>query len=160
MNSNLSIGSFQSGFPSTISAYTINDGCNPVSAQLQLNLDPLISFNSASPPPDSIAGHSLFWDVDSFYNSSTLLNPSINVTTSANAMIGDTVCIEVIIKPESGDLDSTNNIKMYCYPVVNAYDPNDKQVYPIGMCEENYVLTNQRLTYTLRFQNTGNANAD
>lgn len=37
-----------------------------------------------------------------------------------------------------------------------AYDPNDKSVHPPGVQDENYTLINERLHYTIRFQNTGN----
>lgn len=38
-----------------------------------------------------------------------------------------------------------------------AYDPNDKQVHPAGVQDENYTLFEEEtLQYTIRFQNTGN----
>jgi uncharacterized repeat protein (TIGR01451 family) len=37
-----------------------------------------------------------------------------------------------------------------------AFDPNDKQVNPIGIGEDNYTLLTDELTYIIRFQNTGN----
>jgi len=40
-----------------------------------------------------------------------------------------------------------------------SYDPNDKQVNPIGVFDENYTLFDETLSYTIRFQNTGNAEA-
>ncbi len=40
-----------------------------------------------------------------------------------------------------------------------AYDPNDKQVSPAGMTSQGYVENATTLTYTVRFQNTGNAAA-
>lgn len=43
--------------------------------------------------------------------------------------------------------------------VLCSYDPNDKKVSPAGVKEENYTLADQALTYTVRFQNTGNAEA-
>jgi uncharacterized repeat protein (TIGR01451 family) len=42
---------------------------------------------------------------------------------------------------------------------VGAFDPNDKQVYPQGTGEEGYILADQDLLYTIRFQNTGTAPA-
>lgn len=40
-----------------------------------------------------------------------------------------------------------------------AYDPNDKQVFPIGYSEEHYIANDTTLEYLIRFQNTGNAPA-
>jgi uncharacterized repeat protein (TIGR01451 family) len=40
-----------------------------------------------------------------------------------------------------------------------AYDPNDKQVFPVGYSDEHYIATDTTLEYLIRFQNTGNAPA-
>ena len=40
-----------------------------------------------------------------------------------------------------------------------SYDPNDKIVSPPGVKGENYTLKGEKLIYTVRFQNTGNAPA-
>ena len=37
-----------------------------------------------------------------------------------------------------------------------SYDPNDKQVNPLGAYDEAFLLRDELLTYTIRFQNTGN----
>jgi uncharacterized repeat protein (TIGR01451 family) len=47
----------------------------------------------------------------------------------------------------------------YCQPVVNSYDPNDKHVLPEGIGPQGNIAPGQRLTYAIRFQNTGNATA-
>ncbi len=43
--------------------------------------------------------------------------------------------------------------------VLCAFDPNDKNVMPPGEREEHFTLHDKKLTYTIRFQNTGNAAA-
>nr|MBP6412805.1 T9SS type A sorting domain-containing protein [Bacteroidia bacterium] len=48
-----------------------------------------------------------------------------------------------------------NNNLTYCFAIVNSYDPNDKMVFPFGPIDS----TQYWLTYTIRFQNTGNAPA-
>jgi len=40
-----------------------------------------------------------------------------------------------------------------------SYDPNDKLINPIGVGESNIIDPNTELVYTIRFQNTGNAEA-
>ena len=37
-----------------------------------------------------------------------------------------------------------------------SYDPNDKQISPVGRSEEAYIIRDEPVVYTLRFQNTGN----
>ncbi|MEL7220993.1 MAG: T9SS type A sorting domain-containing protein, partial [Bacteroidota bacterium] len=46
-----------------------------------------------------------------------------------------------------------------CQIVTGSYDPNDKQAEPKGYGEEHYILPEQQLEYTIRFQNTGNDTA-
>jgi hypothetical protein len=40
-----------------------------------------------------------------------------------------------------------------------SYDPNDKKVFPDRQGEENYILKDEDLQYTIRFQNVGNDTA-
>jgi len=55
----------------------------------------------------------------------------------------------------NGELTSKHS---YYNPIVEcAYDPNDKLVNPVY--PENYALIGEDLVYTIRFQNTGNAEA-
>ncbi|MCB0548990.1 MAG: DUF11 domain-containing protein [Phaeodactylibacter sp.] len=42
-----------------------------------------------------------------------------------------------------------------CRENVGSYDPNDKQVFPRGYGEENFVRPGTELEYLIRFQNTG-----
>ena len=43
-----------------------------------------------------------------------------------------------------------------CQPILDSYDPNDKQVLPVGFTAAHYTPTNTPLKYQVRFQNTGN----
>lgn len=158
LNSNIITTPFQSGFNANILLDTYNSGCNPTSGKVKIILDSLLQYNSAVPPPNLISGDTLIWNFSNLYYSGIHLQPSINVGVSINASIGDNACIQIITEPIIGDNDTSNNNKQYCFPIVNAYDPNDKQVYPQGICSENYT-TKESLTYTIRFQNTGNADA-
>jgi uncharacterized repeat protein (TIGR01451 family) len=46
-------------------------------------------------------------------------------------------------------------ISVFCLEVTFAYDPNDKQGFPLGYGDENYIKPNQDIDYMIRFQNTG-----
>lgn len=58
----------------------------------------------------------------------------------------------------SGDADCTpqNNSLEQSYLVYGAIDPNDILVSPKGYGEEGYILPDQILNYTIRFENIGN----
>lgn len=147
---------FRPGFDTDIKVHGLNNGCDPQSGQLRLVLDTFLVFNSAAPLPSSVSGDTLKWDFTdlTFYQNEVL--PIVNVTTSVQSQIGDTIKLSASILPLSLDVDSSNNIKYYEYPVINGYDPNDKSVYPVGECAPRYVHKSRSLTYTIRFQNTGN----
>lgn len=159
LNCNLVSQNFRSGFNTTIWLDAFNEGCVPTSGNLILILDSLVNYNSASPVPDYINGDTVIWNFTDLIYDSLHITPDIHINVPASVNTGDTLCFNVIISPLSGDADTTNNNKTYCFVVVNSFDPNDKTVYPQGECDQNYVLKNEPLTYTVRFQNTGNADA-
>jgi uncharacterized repeat protein (TIGR01451 family) len=75
--------------------------------------------------------------------------------TNTTAQAGDVICVNATVTPISGDNNPTNNTYTFCYNVVNSYDPNIKETYP----ENVQPGFNDWLTYTIHFQNTGNAPA-
>jgi len=60
---------------------------------------------------------------------------------------------------DSSGIDMLMDSFEYKPLVLCSFDPNDKQVMPAGEQEAHYTLHDQKLTYTIRFQNTGNAEA-
>jgi uncharacterized repeat protein (TIGR01451 family) len=75
--------------------------------------------------------------------------------TDTTAQANDQICVHVEITPAPLDADTTNNVYDFCYNVVNSYDPNMKEVYPINVLPG----YDDWFTYTIHFQNTGNAPA-
>ncbi len=159
MNVNMIATSFRTGFSASIWLDAFNNGCLPTSGQVILVLDTQLTYDSSSVVPNLINGDTLIWNYNTMTNDSSSFNPQIFFTTSIFAMIGDSICFDLTITPSIGDVDTSNNNKQYCFEVINGYDPNDKQVYPVGYCSDNLISIDQKLTYTIRFQNTGNADA-
>ena len=79
----------------------------------------------------------------------------IQVQTDTLAQLGQQVCFDVSVTPTIGDNHPANNTLTHCFTVVNSYDPNLKSVYPINTIADK----DGKLTYTIQFQNTGNAPA-
>ena len=46
-------------------------------------------------------------------------------------------------------------IETFCMTVTGSYDPNDKQVSPVGITSNKYITSEDELEYLIRFQNTG-----
>jgi hypothetical protein len=105
--------------------------------------------------PSNVSGNVVTWNVADFGTTNALADFNIVVRTDTFAQIGQQVCFTVKVTPTVGDNDSSNNTLTYCFPIVNSYDPNDKTAYPSGDID----TAQEWLTYRVRFQNTGNAEA-
>ncbi len=156
----LSCSPLRPTLPSFIQILATNSECVPVSGQVTVTLDNLTTYtNLYSNYPHTVVGNIVTFDFDNLAESLPSFYPYFSVLVDSSANIGDSICFEVKIAPTNGDIASTV-IKNYCFPVVNSYDPNDKQVYPQGICDDKFTQRSDLpLTYTIRFQNTGNAPA-
>ena len=103
----------------------------------------------------AISGSTYTYTIADFANVNLFSDFAVNFETDTTAQAGDSICISVVVTPTAGDADNSNNTYTFCYEVFNSYDPNDKQVFPTKV-EPGY---DDWLTYTIRFQNTGNAPA-
>ncbi|GJM35710.1 MAG: hypothetical protein DHS20C18_47110 [Saprospiraceae bacterium] len=55
--------------------------------------------------------------------------------------------------------DTDPFVSVFCMQISAAFDPNDKQGFPLGLGEDGLIEPNQPLDYMIRFQNTGNDTA-
>lgn len=156
---NMITGDLRPGAQASLHLEAFNAGCAPVSGDLTLILDPAVQYDSAAPGPDLISGDTLIWSFSGLSFDSGALTPHLFITPDTTVTLGQLLCFPTRIDPLANDLDTSNNLRTYCYEAVNSFDPNDKQVFPRGQCAEGYIASDQRLTYTVRFQNTGNAEA-
>jgi uncharacterized repeat protein (TIGR01451 family) len=102
----------------------------------------------------TVSGNTFTYNISDF----NTLNPTsfgLRFLTDTTAQVGDQICVHVEISPNPLDADTTNNVYDFCYNVVNSYDPNIKQVYPQNVLPG----YDDWFTYTIYFQNTGNAPA-
>lgn len=103
----------------------------------------------------AIAGNVFTYTIADFGNVNPDVDFRLDYLTDTTALAGDLICVNVVVTPNSGDINTVNNNYSTCYPVVNSYDPNNKLVYPSEV-EPGY---DDYLTYTINFQNTGSAPA-
>ncbi len=104
----------------------------------------------------TVAGNVFTYTIPDFgaITNSTAFNLIMN--TNTNAQLGDTVCVSVVITATSiTETNTTNNTMQYCNTVINSYDPNEKDTYPVDVIAP----YNDYFTYTVKFQNTGTAPA-
>lgn len=142
-----------------ISINVKNNGCTSVSGNLMLVLDSRVIIDSVIPAPAITIGDSLIW----FTQAMTYHNPAYTVQLyirpNSSVLLGDSLSFTLSTQPPPNDADSTNNLKIYDFPVIGPWDPNIKLAYPVGACDDHYILPGTEITYTVLFQNTGNAPA-
>lgn len=76
--------------------------------------------------------------------------------TDTMAQSGQQICFTIFVEPIAGDINPVNNNFLECFSVTSSFDPNFKTVYP----SDSILNTQEWLTYTIHFQNTGNATAE
>jgi uncharacterized repeat protein (TIGR01451 family) len=139
-----------------LSFYNLN--CvNGIGGSVQINVNGPVTYNGVpygALLPDAIVGNSFTYNIADF-GTLSLNSFGLLLLTDTTAQADELVCITVSITPNELDIDTTNNTLTYCYPVTNSYDPNEKEVYPTSVLP-NY---DGYFTYTIHFQNTGNAPA-
>jgi len=127
-----------------------------ISGQVQMVYSGPLSYSGPAAgalTPTTVSGDTLTWNINDYGTvaDQTAFNMLFNIQTYA--VPGSLICFTVNVTPVAGDNNPSNNNLTYCFPVVDALDPNEKEVYPTT------VDTSGWLTYTIRFQNTGSAPA-
>jgi uncharacterized repeat protein (TIGR01451 family) len=84
---------------------------------------------------------------------------SMLVPTIPTVALGQLVTNSVAITVPVGDIIPTNNTSSVTQTIVGSYDPNDKTEAHGGEIVRSTFTANDYLTYTIRFENTGTANA-
>lgn len=146
-------------------AGAVNTGCPGDSGYLKVILDPRVTYTSAYSHAPTISGDTLIWHFDNLTSLSTNgywndFFSVVSLTPGNQVSIGDSLCFTAFINVQANDVDPANNTTYFCVPVVSSFDPNLKTVNPAGSGLQGLIPSNDdSLTYTIHFQNTGNAAA-
>lgn len=105
----------------------------------------------------AVSGDTLVYSIPDFSLVNFYTDFGFSVLVDTNAIIGSAVCFDVIVQSVTGDINLSNNTLSHCFNVVNSYDPNEKEVSPLYTWDMD--TAQHDLTYTIYFQNTGNAPA-
>jgi uncharacterized repeat protein (TIGR01451 family) len=138
----------------------LNGSTRSVDGRIIVQYDSLATFVSATLPPSmhDIAARELTWDIESL---SLYTDQFVRITFK---MANETYVGQMMNFSTSSFIDTSGTEVLmdhvdYTPVLVCAVDPNDKLVMPPGVREENYTLKDDQLTYTIRFENLGNAEA-
>lgn len=134
-----------------------NLGSEPVNATVSLTLDLALSFVSASVAPTSVNGQTIIWALPTLAPfSQGVINVTVftSITTAPQAPVLNYVVLTAV----EDDIDPTNNVDDQHATAVTAIDPNDKHVSAVSITPDE-VIAQEKLAYTINFQNTGTAPA-
>jgi hypothetical protein len=87
------------------------------------------------------------------------LNIRSSIPPIPTVNLGDVLTSSAEISFSPADLNPSNDISFISQTVVSSYDPNDIEESHGPKIQFDQFSQNDYLTYTIRFQNTGNANA-
>jgi uncharacterized repeat protein (TIGR01451 family) len=159
----MSPGSTKNGF-----ATVTNHGTTMLSGTVDLVLDSDVSYVSSSAGAIYYSGGSPVISSGTYSAGThtvtytyTDLPPFASFTVGVSCLIpaitpmGTSINFSATVNPIAGDATPADNTDMSPTITVGPYDPNDKQVSPAGIGPEGRVAPDTRLTYRVRFQNTG-----
>ena len=153
INSNISVDRSRCNTNSFIWYTYTNTGTTSADAKAILELDTNITIVNSFPAYDSIINNKVYISLLNFTEGSQrqirleVQNPDFTRTR-------DTLIYTSTLDFMGMTFTQTSKSVVFC-----SYDPNDKAVEPLPIGEENYTPKNSLLTYTIRFQNTGNDTA-
>jgi len=126
---------------------------------LQVCIDLTSPVYTISPPEDEIdeLNYKFSWNIENLQAQETF-EAEIILNMPNETFIDSVLCYSAQLFDTSNGTAETLDSFVYKPIVLCSYDPNDKLVSPEGIEEEHLTLFSDSLfTYTIRFQNTGNA---
>ncbi|MBK9639547.1 MAG: T9SS type A sorting domain-containing protein [Bacteroidetes bacterium] len=139
------------GFQTSIT----NQGTYIDSGSVTFNFDPLMAYTSST-PSGTIAGNSIS------FSFSNLMPFETRTFTSFFMLPGNGITLNT--STTTATVDGAGNVlstdtSYVAFLVRCSYDPNDKEVTPMGVGANHQVYMDEELRYLIRFQNTGNDTA-
>ncbi|MEY3441748.1 MAG: hypothetical protein RLZZ519_29 [Bacteroidota bacterium] len=135
-----------------------NVGTDTASGTVSLEHPNRFAFVSANPPANTVSVDTLRWNYSNLlpWETRTIL---VCMQPDTFYFIGQQIQVMADITPFTSDANQTNNLDTLTDWISTSYDPNDKLVSPAGPFTPLEAQNSIWLTYTIRFQNTGNDTA-
>lgn len=157
---NISHTPFRLGQTATININVYNQFCDLATGTINLDLGPFLTILETTNSDYVLEGTVASWNYSDLTFDSGHIMIQLLVLVSPEAGLGSEIIIAAeAIEEAATDIDIQNNSIILSSVTTAAYDPNDKQVYPQGICDPQWTLQPETFNYTIRFQNLGNAPA-
>jgi uncharacterized repeat protein (TIGR01451 family) len=116
----------------------------------------VVTFVSASVPPNSVIADTLIWNIGSLSPfDASHINLVLKVNPPPAVNLNDLLKFYSVIDPVTGDAEPRDNSDTLVGMVIGSFDPNDKNENHNGTLYIEQLQAGQPLTYTIRFQNMG-----
>lgn len=125
---------------------------------VSLKLGNFLSYFATNNTPSYTSNDSVVWNIASIQPLQQVTY-SVSADVDTFALMGAYSISTAYVSYAAVDETPADNIASVSQQVVNSYDPNDKAVLPEGDLTPAQASLSPWLTYTVRFQNTGNAEA-
>lgn len=147
-------GVIRPGFRGIVTMNTANIGTvSQSNITAKIAYPPLLNFLSSDPAPDRITNDTIYWDnltMPLFSENRFTLEFQV---PSTSTILGESLTFEAWVNGIRGDSTPPNNYSKWVEVVRGSFDPNDKLVN-VSSLQPDY-SNNDKLLYTIRFQNTG-----
>jgi len=120
---------------------------------IKMKKSKLLNFHESSITPVLENDSILIWHIDSIGLFEDI-KIAVDFEVAGVDFLGDSIINIVQVIDNKGDIDTTNNTVQLNQIITGSYDPNDKTEHT-GIKEKGYTLFDSKLSYTIRFQNTG-----
>ena len=147
------------GFPVSYTLYVYNNGTVNLSGNASVNYDMgKLDFDNAYPAITSQISNTLNFYINNLAPMTyKVYSISFIVKQPPVVNLGDVLNFDANMDTVASDAHVADNVALLSQTVVNSYDPNDIAVQQGAQIIQSQVA--EYLNYTIRFQNTGNADA-
>jgi uncharacterized repeat protein (TIGR01451 family) len=135
-----------------------NMGNLPIDGVVELEYDELFQGHQEVTPIDSANGNIVYMSFENLLPGQMFMQ-DIKLLTPTVDHIGEYVTSSVKIYGYSAGEQVAYGEKELTMEIICAYDPNDKQAFPLGYTNDHLLLQETEQEFVIRFQNTGNAPA-
>ena len=135
-----------------------NMGNVPIDGIVEIEYDELFQDFQEVTPIDSVIGNTIYMSYQNLLPGQMFIY-EINLLTPTVDHIGEFVTNYARVYGYSDGEEVAFGEDELTMEITCAYDPNDKQAFPLGYTDDHLLLQQTEQEFVIRFQNTGNAPA-